>query len=308
MWRVLAVTAVVWLSAPALALGQCLYGGVEQAVTNVYFVNGMLSPREYVDESVEALEDGYGELTAAQGGSRYRFSVLHNPRSGGFLEEVADALSDRFDEEGYGDNTFVISSLLGVVVDQIAAGQSMRRIALMATLHLAKEVASDFLEDVVRRLVDHLAGRSGTGEATVAEHVECYTANLREGKRVIVVAHSEGNRFANDAIENAVEQVPGGNDSIGAVGVATPGRMPEELLGGYVTAKDDVVINALRRLFPGMRVPPGNVENDPGRPDTRDMLRHFFLSSYFDSGLRSREKMDALMRELAEGLVYPGSR
>ena len=140
---------------------------------------------------------------------------------------------------------------------------------------------------------------------TVATHVECYLQNLKEGKRVVVVAHSQGNLYANDAIDAVEEAAPEGAASIAIVGVATPASRIAGDRSGYVTAKDDTVIDFLRAV-PGARVLKGNVDNDPGVfRDTRDFLKHAFGKSYFDARLKSRALIDALMNVLATELPFP---
>ena len=135
-------------------------------------------------------------------------------------------------------------------------------------------------------------GTSGTGKCIFLydEHmVQKYRNDLLAGRRVVVIAHSQGNLFANDAVSQVRASLPDQAESIRIIGVANPSNIQLDHTT-YYTADDDRVIEALRL---GQDVLPANLDNDPGLlNDHRDFLNHNFIKSYFSSYLLSREKID----------------
>lgn len=138
----------------------------------------------------------------------------------------------------------------------------------------AVDKASD---EYIKNLEDDANGVSRYyQQATTDNHIQKYNSDLSEGIRVIVVAHSQGNLFANEAVNSVITRNSDFEQSIGIVGVANPaGRIIGS--NSYVTAHDDRVIDALRITH---SVLASNIDNDP-----RDFLNHSFTTSYMASKL-----------------------
>jgi hypothetical protein len=98
------------------------------------------------------------------------------------------------------------------------------------------DILLDTLQDAYIELMKQKYMQVGTTE----NHAQKYRSDLMEGKRVIVFAHSQGNLFANAAVENVIAENPEHASSIGIIGVATPA---DRVIGGnvYFTAHDDRV-------------------------------------------------------------------
>lgn len=126
---------------------------------------------------------------------------------------------------------------------------------------------------------------------------------MTEGKRIIVIPHSQGNLFANTTIANAVgSDTERFGETIGLFGVATPANRIAEG-GEYITASDDRIIDGLRLFRP---VLPANLNNDPGLfGDERSWTNHYFDRDYFSPELESRNRIDAAVDQLARDLIYP---
>lgn len=76
-----------------------------------------------------------------------------------------------------------------------------------------------------------------------------YRPLLKEGKRVVIVAHSQGNFYANTAYDGLVQQYPDYANRLGIVAVATPdSRVAGN--GMYITVPEDAVISAVRNIYP----------------------------------------------------------
>jgi hypothetical protein len=81
--------------------------------------------------------------------------------------------------------------------------------------------------------------------------VDNYLADLNSGKKVVIVAHSQGNFYANNAYRYIKEDYNKFIDSIGIVSVATPAtwvegapRRPDDKINDYYTNNpNDLIIN-----------------------------------------------------------------
>jgi hypothetical protein len=96
------------------------------------------------------------------------------------------------------------------------------------------------------------------GDPALQEHIRQYLADLNAGKKVVIVAHSQGNFYANNAIRNFHLSYPQYLNSIGVVSVANPANSVQDG-GPYTTNPDDFVINLVRYAYPDTLV--GNVSS-----------------------------------------------
>ena len=105
-------------------------------------------------------------------------------------------------------------------------------------------------------------------------HEAFYTSQLALGQRIVVVAHSQGSLYANQAYDVVTAQ--GGSDLFHIVAVATPAHSIAGF-GPYFTLAGDVIT-----LVPGSL--PENIANDPPSPclDGHAVACHLFDSSYMD--------------------------
>src|SRR6185295_5757868 len=111
--------------------------------------------------------------------------------------------------------------------------------------------------------------------------------SLKYGYRVIVVAHSQGNLYANACHAALAGQDSTTLASFGIVGVASPAEFS---FNGYVTSDHDNVINALRTL--GKTVLPANVRVPTS---LGDFTGHLFEATYMNAQLAARAKIVALL-------------
>lgn len=105
-------------------------------------------------------------------------------------------------------------------------------------------------------------------------------AKAQSRKKTILVAHSEGNFFANTIVNNLQSSNSGLAACTGVVAVATPATYVAGA-GPYTTLRNDVVINAARDIFPwGGQILP------PSPPDllfnSKDLSGHQFVPSYLE--------------------------
>lgn len=145
------------------------------------------------------------------------------------------------------------------------------------------------------------ANQSGyLSDPDLQQHVARYSASIREGRRVMVVAHSQGNFYANEA-RTRLALIPGVTlGSYGIVGVASPASMVTTG-GPYTTLVDDAVINAVRAANPFTLSP--NTTNPSGT--SRDAQNHSFVDSYMFPSTVSRPQIVEQSVGVLNGLQFP---
>jgi len=137
---------------------------------------------------------------------------------------------------------------------------------------------------------------------SLKDHVATYEAKAREGKRIILVAHSQGNLFGNLAHSLLSYRA---KQSFSMVSVA---NVDNNVLGSdtpYTTLGSDKVVAALilaQAALPSRPLPP-NTENaaEPG-----DILSHYFVKSYMAEGSNSEAMiMEQILASLSSAPFPP---
>jgi len=115
---------------------------------------------------------------------------------------------------------------------------------------------------------------------SLAKHVNTYKTVIAEGKKVILVAHSQGNLFGNQSY-NLLESRE--RQSFGMVSVANVDNNVLEADSPYTTLKTDKVIQALIAVQLGLPTSPmrPNTENFPAADN---FWGHSFIDSYMVEG------------------------
>jgi hypothetical protein len=118
------------------------------------------------------------------------------------------------------------------------------------------------------------------------------------GNRVLVVAHSQGNLYANAAYGNLASKDTVPMDAFGIVSVATPAS---RVAGGgpYYTLMYDLVISAVQLAIPGTL--PGNVTNSVSDSDWK---HHSFIDSYLNGDQTGRLIINGAL-STANTLAWP---
>jgi hypothetical protein len=128
---------------------------------------------------------------------------------------------------------------------------------------------------------------------------DLYLKALRAGKRIIVVAHSQGNMYAN-AIWKSIEAEDAELvKSITIINVASPDENAANQ-SKIVTAKEDAVINFVRKAFPSTT--DGNFNF--GSINTLDRANHSFLNAYMRDSV-SLTLIKDFVREALDHTPYP---
>ena len=318
--KALVCSALVSLSfAPNAAVAQDATSKVCMPETKVYYGNGVRTEFEAASRAMKDLEAAYKasledlrNYHPEYADEVYTFDMAYNPTVGA-LKDLAEVMLQKADEKGANTEGLSGIELLEMVFMTDEARSTFVRGVLP---QLVADVSGDdadyssledpaLYDDLRLEYQEYVGERLGELDATEASLAQQYQRDIQSGRRVIVLAHSQGNLFANSTIEAVRAADPDNANMIGMYGVASPASY--EISGSdYVTAHDDFIIDSLR-LVQG-NVLPSNLDNDPGVfGDFRSWSRHGFLRDYFDPRLRSRGRIDAGLENLALGLEFPSS-
>jgi hypothetical protein len=136
---------------------------------------------------------------------------------------------------------------------------------------------------------------------SLKNHVTTYKTKIAEGKKVLLVAHSQGNLFGNLAYSllNSRER-----QSFGMVSVANVDSNVLGAGGPYTTLKTDKVIAALiaAQIFLPSKPMAPNTENLEA---SEDSLGHFFIQSYMAAGSNSDKQIVNDIAAVLGSLVKP---
>ena len=303
--RALLLAIAILLAIPSLARGECIAIDEGERVTAVYFANGIRSDRSYANLQAAALESAYRNLGSRYGGN-YVFGATVNPTRG-IVADVAEVLRQKASEAGLRVDAVNFQNLAAIFEEwHRAVAPSPTGLLRLVRLQFAwLPITLADVGEIIGGVGEALLSFEIPEREVLASHVACYEENLQGGARVIIVAHSQGNLFANEAVAQVSVAQEERARSIAAIGVATPASRRANTQSFYVTARDDIVINGWREVLRrgGMGVLGGNV-NNAGGANVRDSWNHSFQTSYFHSDLRSREVIDQYMNVLARDLPY----
>ena len=294
----------------------------EEKVTNIYFANGVGNDDTAANLSVGYLRNLYWAILRnlnQKGKGRYGtfdFLLAYNPTINPFYD-VVEVLNQKAREQG------VSESLSGLQILRLIQGglnsEEFRvavKLAMRAALNptpLTGMATNLVLDELFDYASDQISKAQADAIKNIPEvealHTNMYTSALRAGKRVFVIAHSQGNLFTNASLAAAAIAQPDEADSLAMIGVATPARLSNQFKGGqaqvfYRTAHDDAVIDSLRITD---NVAPSNIENDliVGFDFARSLSNHAFISDYMWSGLPSEEDNTAELQRLFVVVPFP---
>ncbi len=240
------------LGVPMMALGASCEQSSKHAL---FYVNGVWNPtRDGARQALYALE----RLTAEMEGGTERFDIQLAYNDGdGYLSDLVEAAGQRF-----GASMDWAMFALWVAGDAVPTA-----LEVVYTRELGLATIGKFLPPK-------------TTSEVLREHVSQYRVALCRGQRLVLVAHSQGNFFANATIESAEGLTPIEAANLRIVSVANPDNhiAASNALIGPVTLAEDAVISkvpgAMRALY----------SNPPTDADNGDSAKHQFVRSYLQEG------------------------
>jgi hypothetical protein len=204
----------------------------------VYFANGVQNTPDDALASLYLTHNIIGDSYNGESIVDYRRAL--NPTTG--LSDFYRVLKQKLAENPRFTGYFIAKLLFDVAASEPIAQ------ALLSFLSTSEQ--ADIQNAFMGLFADLEQANGSSGgyfDSNVATHVQQYETDLAAGQKVLVVAHSQGNLYANAAYDHMVTD---GVD-MRAFAIASVGTAADVAKSGeYVTSTNDLVIGALRQVFP----------------------------------------------------------
>lgn len=247
------------------------------------FFNGVLNSEFEAKDSLRQFEEKYGPTTPQ--GDPIRYEVFYNVTEG--FADFVEVFEQRLNEHGG-----ALAGRFELFFEALQGGGSWWSTITTAVPSLAGVLGGflDWLNAIIPRALTQMMG-SPSLLTTQAEHRTRLDNGALEGRKMLLLAHSQGNLFLNAALEYASSRVLG--TSIQGIHIA-----PASMVGNrpHVLADKDLVINALRAAG---SVPhntdtiPPMLERTPGLNGNTDAKGHGLQEIYLHPGHTTASKIHA---------------
>ena len=245
------------------------------------FFNGVLNTEDLAKDSLLKFEKKYGS-TSPQG-APIRYEVFYNETEG--FSDFVEVFEQRLNEHGG-----ALAGRFELFFSALQGGGPWWGTIIEAAPALG-EILDSFVAWLASIIPTTLTKMMGSPSllTTQAEHRTRLDNGSLEGRKMLLVAHSQGNLFLNSALEYASTRIS--STSIQGIHIA-----PASSVGNrpHVLADKDLVINALRLVgsVPGItdNIPP-ILERTPGLNGLKDAKGHGLLEIYLHPGHQTASKI-----------------
>lgn len=259
--------------------------------TTIFFFNGVLTSSREAGKHLDAIQKTQGNKGPNEEPIHYELAYNETEGIKDFIEvfqqrvlEKKDILNDRYE----------------LFFESLKGGGEWWNLYLNvfpSITKLEKEWRERVLVEIQSSLVK-LMGNSTT-LSDYAEHASRIDSEILKGRKLLFVAHSQGNLFANKAYDYAMGEIP--SDAIGVIHVAPASLI---LNGDYNLADKDKVMQMLDQLADGVPEPnvsiPGYWSRPSGYNNDTDFLGHGFQEIYLNFALDTGNK---LKQQINDALV-----
>ncbi len=227
----------------------------------VYFVNGVYNTLNGAEASMRELQRQFGDAT--YDGKSVVFKVSYN--------------------------SFVIDPRLMLL--ELLLQKNFDQWELFFHYLEGKQTPPSWYEPLFKQAFQAASKVNNIVSLDLQKHVDHYNADLFEGKKVVLVAHSQGNFYANSAYARI------NSPSMGIVAVATPASHLPGIGKYYTTLEEDEVIKYIPLTLPA------NTHN----AQKYEWTGHEFIASYL-RGNASGKQIIEHMKTLINRLTQPESK
>lgn len=235
----------VFLFVPALAQeGEDEPECIDDKDITIFYVNGVLNTENDATRSLNHL--------------RFLYENHYKRRYG---EDEVDKLQFRL---AYNHTSGVIDDIERVFAFHDSQQSQTVRHLDAGVWRSLREVVNYGQSEGITRLREQQFNALNQALSDLSTHLNFYQKEYTEGRKVLIVAHSEGNFFANfahEALDGPIQ------DSTKIVAVASPAAVVHGNIGIYTTFRQDQVINYFRELLVVDRPLPGNLDICQERTD-----------------------------------------
>ena len=210
------------------------------------------------DDALDNLEILTGLIGSRYNNKDVNYTIAYNPTEGPGALTLLDVVEVVKQKAGENNSLWSLTwKVIFGVVDKAEPNQSW--------VDTIVQVWIDFNTSIIGGMRYNLVEQSSYYDGAVASHVDLYKTlltNQSDQRRVLVVAHSQGNLYANIALQKLEQDLLSLTDGskylsrFGMVGVGSAADFVYKN-GPYMTSTYDNVINALRATYPTVLI--GNV-------------------------------------------------
>jgi len=242
-----------------------------QKDTAIYHANGVFTDRMGAKRNLIVLENAVISVIPTAEADKIEFRLAYNTTNG-HLADLFEAATQSI----ISDVTSFWVGLAGLIPNQSISDNMIRLSSLVDQAAL-------------------LANQDLTG------HVSDYKNSILEGKKLILVPHSQGNFFANESYNYLSSSE---KSSFGIVAVANPDTHVASG-GPHTTLFEDLVIDAIILVKQAAHLPIPQLPNVTNYLTFADLTGHGFQQCYLASDSNSRSKILSDILSVKEGLVAP---
>jgi hypothetical protein len=242
----------------------------------IAFFNGIKNTPFEAAISRDELKKFYGETTPS--GENISYELLYN-ETVSFYSDIMEVFEQRLIEQAK-ETREVYEERYEIFYYMLHNGSWYD---ILYNLDDAfKNMVNAFAKDVSARIDASLASLAHNSPTAVnyAEHKARIDNWIVEGKKLLFVAHSQGNLFANAAYDYTKSKI--GEQAVKVVHVAPP---TSSLRGVYILADKDIVINLLRGTPNYTDIIPGYFSRPAGKNNKKDFNGHGFVEIYINAKL-----------------------
>lgn len=234
---------------------QASYAQVGQTCTAervVFSINGVLTSSDEAQMNSDVLKERY---QAANPSAPYpRFKVLYNPSGKKYVRGAGGAID-----------------FIEVIMQQ--TGLNLSRAIRMI---MAQEPIPEPFKTQITNVLSAVAVMSyNPDSATLARMLTGVNAEIDQGSKVLLVAHSQGNLWANSLIALVADGRR--RAALGQVGIAVPDAHIEKASMSHITLTEDLVIRAVP-----LALAPNTTNGYSLSEILARTLGHNFVSAYMD--------------------------
>lgn len=259
------------------------------------FFNGVQTTRQNARIALERFINRFG-LVSSQGDS-IRYEPFYNQSKG--FEDFVEVFEQRMSE-----HDGLLAARFELFLKTWKGGDdwwTKITSTVPSTLGLFNELGAWADAKVLALATSALASPATSFD--IAEHRALIDTLLSEGRKLVLVAHSQGNLFMNAAYQYARTKVAEGSVKAIHIAPASPG-----LSGPHTLADMDAVINGLRLVgtVPPVtdQIPP-YVSRLPGLNKEKDLLGHGLQEIYLSPTLTTSTRIDQHVRDALATVVAP---
>jgi hypothetical protein len=141
--------------------------------------------------------------------------------------------------------------------------------------------------------------------AITTQMIDSVTASLQSGSKTIIIAHSQGNMFANAILASVTANQPASIfNGLKIVSVANPAASAQD--GRYITANQDIVIEMERlQSFLTLLLPPLPNNIDLTGCISFDLLCHGILDAYLNPSLNGIDSFVTMVENAINAALCP---